>query len=542
MNINDIAQRINYVVVMMMENRSFDHLYGYFPGAVETPYGFCTGSNQYNLQNPAEQSGTPQGPVQVTVSNQRAFNPGHSFSPMMTDLFGPGTQGCLNGAAQPPPPPYFPTQTMCGFISTNHTSDVMTAFEANQLQVLYPLAENFVLCANWFCDSPAETVPNRHFVHAGTNMGWNDTNPVWPAHPNQILPGEAPDIYHAKTLYQSLDEIAGSGINWAMYGFKNFTSRNGTTACSYDSDMYAYTNTTTEPDENARYQAGHRDIGCLESDIANGNLPFYTFIMPSLNYPSDANGNSMHPASDVQYGENYVAHVYNILCSSKIWNETLFIVTFDENGGLYDHIFPPTTVPPDSITYPPSTPQSPLFDYRLLGPRIPTLLVSPWLQNSGVGLPNSIDLNQYQNTSIPRFVQDLFAAKCGGGGQTPFLTQRDLYAPSFAASKFWRSALPGGLPPTITPYPPSGGNSWNWYYPLAKEPSCEGGDGATLLPAPPAGEEPPAKDAVDLVWQYVIHLPGHPDSGKGVARTFASRRELWEYLQERNAAARRYVG
>jgi phospholipase C len=117
---------------------------------------------------------------------------------------------------------------------------------------------------------------------------------------------------------------------------------------------------------------------------------------------------SMHPNSDIRPGENYLAAVYKTLRNSPCWNDTLLIVTFDENGGLYDHVAPPATKAPNSKTgseYDQYLGAECTFDFTLLGPRIPALLVSPWLRPG-------IATHQFQNTSVLRLIEDLIGSPC----------------------------------------------------------------------------------------------------------------------------------
>ena len=163
-------------------------------------------------------------------------------------------------------------------------------------------------------------------------------------------------------------------------------------------------------------------IANLFSDFSNGTLPFYSFVMSFSDLGQDT---SMHPNSIVEAGENLLACVYNALRASDYWSNTLLIVNFDENGGLYDHKSVPVASRPDPHApvshWPPgSTAYS--FDFSALGPRTPVLLISPWLQAG-------ICSNQFQNTSILRFLQDLLTPSQPGSW---FLTQRDLNAPSIA--------------------------------------------------------------------------------------------------------------
>jgi phospholipase C len=127
---------------------------------------------------------------------------------------------------------------------------------------------------------------------------------------------------------------------------------------------------------------------------------------------------SMHPNSDIQPGENYLAAVYNALRNSPHWHDTLLIVTFDENGGMYDHVAPPVAVAPNAKVgseWDEYLQANCTFDFTRLGPRIPALLISPWLRRG-------IAKGGYENASILRFIQGLIGA--------PGLTARDADAPS----------------------------------------------------------------------------------------------------------------
>lgn len=527
-----ITQNITNVVVLMMENRSFDHLFGDYPnvnGIHQTP-------PLANYADPSNSSSEAYHPTPVTVKNQNNFNAGHSFGPMIRDIFGPKAEGykVQNGKAQPIYPdgklPSYTPSSMNGFISTNNNAQVMNYFQylpqgdPRRLNVLHTLAENYVLCDNWFCDTPSETVPNRHFIHAATNMGYNESN-LYPGFEPSGEPSKSEQNYYEKnlwnatTIYEQLDTISTqNGItNWAMYGFPQD---------EYDSGMYAYT---------AALPQANRSIFDFPIDVLTGNLPFYTFIMPSLLFgdPShgSANGNSMHPASDVRLGENLIASVYTTLRNSPIWQNTLFIVTFDENGGLYDHVLPPSATPPDSHTYPPYG--ETLFDYTILGPRIPALLISPWLQKGGV------DSTQYQNTSILRFAQDLFAAQnnyTDPTHKTLHITQRDASAKSFADSSCWLSEMRTDCPQSIALYE----GFPNWGTELTDPYGGSSvGDPFTGPQIPGVGKNP-SEAALDFAQSYCSQYPGHPDSGKPLTRTFATHQDLIQYMKERRAAARTF--
>lgn len=631
---SNIINNIKHVVILMMENRSFDHLFGDFPDV----NGIT--DNMYNLADPSDSKSKKYKPYQVNVTAQPNFNPGHAFGAMMPDIFGPyavgytHAGGAFSATGTLSPPPHGPNY-MCGFVYTNPATDangnatVMSYFEyflppvppnppnPDRLNVLHTLAENFVLCDNWFCDTPAMTMPNRNFVHLATNLGYNDFNPssyVAPGHPEG---GEANNLYAAKTIYELLDTALPStaGSNWAMYGFPSD---------EYDSAMFRYTSpgfTQGPPPPN--FVNANRSIFDFPIDVLTGNLPFYTFIMPSLLFGITtvsakwADGNSMHPNGDVRLGENLIASVYNVLRNSPIWNETLLIVTFDENGGTYDHVLPPggpgtpPVTAPDGMNYlgwfiqtleggrfelhwgngdpsvgngtyttggtwtdgvtsgtisgatnttpiiiTSSTPLPPdrsqvtisgvqgntaanspvLFDYSMLGPRIPALLISPWVQNTICG-------DQLQNTSILRFVEDLAAAQ---SGQTvPPLTQRDAAAPSFETSNIWAPSPRTDCPETIALYP----GFPNWGTALTDPHGDSVGTGPYIPPSPPDGQGSTydtdgfvaeLSAAYQFAKEYCAYYPGHTDSGQPLSRKFRSLRDLRDYMTERRRAARRY--
>lgn len=114
------------------------------------------------------------------------------------------------------------------------------------------------------------------------------------------------------------------------------------------------------------------------SDAAAGTLPDFSFIEPSC---CGQGTTSMHPTGLISDGENLIKNVYSALRTSPCWNQTLFILTFDETGGFHDHVPPPLAPRPDSLTYTEVAPNGEdyTFSFDRLGGRVPTLLISPWV-------------------------------------------------------------------------------------------------------------------------------------------------------------------
>jgi phospholipase C len=159
-------------------------------------------------------------------------------------------------------------------------------------------------------------------------------------------------------------------------------------------------------------------------DAAQGNLPSYSFIEPRY-FPSPKYGpeNDNHPAyqpdieggpSNVLQGEQLIHQVYEALRQGKNWENTLFILTFDEHGGCYDHVPPPTAVSPDNVVIPTSAgPDGSGFTFNRLGVRVPTILVSPFIEEG------TVIQSVFDHTSIIKTVLNCFGLKDKAGESSP---------------------------------------------------------------------------------------------------------------------------
>ena len=426
---------IKHVVVLMFENRSFDHVFGALPGVEGVlDSGGKVKPSLFNVPDPTRQPWPDNVPVQPTgigLQDQATLIPhdfNHDFCDgMMPDLFGPGTTGYTEGKPIHAPAFTYP-ETNSGFISSlyypptkaSHSSlppvpelpyptgpSAMTYFSLGELPVLHSLAREFVVCDNWFCDMPGHTLPNRVFMHCAQtdNLGIADDDQ-----------GHC----HAKTIFQLIEE---QGKSWKIYAPCLLT------------DSRFLTQIKDDPRGNIPIQQFAEDIQSSEA------MPFYSFLM-CWSGNTQVTDSSMHPASFMEPGENYLAAVYNALCTSPVWNETLLIVIFDENGGIYDHVPPPTAVSPKPGEKVHSDYHNihAEFDFTVLGPRIPVILISPWLSPG-------VESTQYQNTSILRFLAD----KATPVPLQLFLTERDKKANSIARA-FDQFGLPE--PRTKSPVAP----------------------------------------------------------------------------------------
>lgn len=211
----------------------------------------------------------------------------------------------------------------------------MGVFPPAMLPVLSGLARGFAVCDHWFGSVPTETLPNRAFACAGTSQGHMD---------------DSTKKFTSPSIFGSLSK---SQLDWAIYGYTSpaLTRLN-------------FPDTTNAP-------ASHFGLfSDFRAAAAKGALPSYVFLEPSWG----ASGNSQHPNYSVALGEQLIFDMYTALRSGPGWNQTLLILTYDEHGGCYDHVAPPTgAVPPDALAGEFG------FDFTRLGPRVPAVLVSPWI-------------------------------------------------------------------------------------------------------------------------------------------------------------------
>jgi phospholipase C len=347
-------QGIARFVVLMLENRSFDHLFGYLKAANPKVMGL-TGSES-NRKDP-NSPGDPPIKVSRASSFVMTFDPGHEYYDGQIQLYGPlkPADPSLPPIANPPRDP----APMTGFIASatqavdfsGDENRVMECFQPDQLPVLTTLANEFALFNFWYSSLPGPTWPNRFFVHAATSGGLTDS----PSN-GQILEGFS---FQNGTIYQRLK---AAGKRWCIY-HDGLPQTAGISALRDE-----YINPLTR---NFQHIAGFFE------DVKKGALADYSFIEPRYDTGNNyVAGNSMHPLNDITQGEDLVKRVYEALRNSPCWADTMLIITFDEHGGFYDHQSPAATVPTgDDSKY-----ANPVhsFPFDSLGVRVPALAVSAY--------------------------------------------------------------------------------------------------------------------------------------------------------------------
>ena len=388
--------QIAHVVVVMMENRSFDNLAGWLyrdahnhpprniPTTAEPTYKGLEVNRYWNpvrkqdVNLPDDQ--VPETKRAYVTDRASSFtvpnpDPHEQFRYMNYQLFGTETP-----KAETKPSMKGFVVDYAGAIAENQSKGVtpktiMQCYAHDQVPVLSALAKNYAICDRWFASAPCQTWPNRGFMHAGTSCGRvnnldKDTDDFTPPDPF---------YYDTKTIFNVLHEV---GITWRVYTDSFLPSL---TRYQFITQLY-----------NPLLDGHFRGFETFKNDCALGLLPAYSFLEPGfLDRKNDD-----HPPHDLQRGERFLYEVWKAVSTSPAWQNTLLIVTFDEHGGCYDHVPPPwTAVNPDT-----STPQKP-FGFNRFGVRVPTILVSPWIEPGTVFRSGSDD-KEFDHTSILATLRD----------------------------------------------------------------------------------------------------------------------------------------
>lgn len=357
--------RIRHVILLMLENRSFDQMIGSVSEVKPTLDGINPtqprsnpdpSSNEPITQEPNASYRLPDN-VDIShepanVDRQLAFNKdAPPLSGFVSD-FRQGKWGGNDDVAQQVMD-YFP-------IGKNA--------EADRLPALQGLARNFLVCDRWFSSVPGPTWPNRLFALTGTSAGWR-------AMPNGLeIPGP-PYTYDQETVFHRLAD-KGQKVRVYSSGVSNtIILRRMWWHFSWHSDLKHF----------------FEDVA---PDKGETNFPAFALIEPDY-FGDDAS--DQHPPHDVRNGERLIAAVYNALRANKaLWESTLLIVTYDEHGGFFDHVLPRPTVSPDNLS-------EDGFAFDRLGLRVPAVLVSPWL-------PSDVTHTLFDHTSVLRYVCEKWGA------------------------------------------------------------------------------------------------------------------------------------
>ncbi len=387
--------QIEHVFVLMLENRSFDHMLGFSEiGGTDAVDGKPTVINGLSVPAPTNTWKGETFTAGPPAVDPMAADPYHEFSDVLEQL-------CGAGIKYPPGGPY-PAIDHSGFVSNfggvaipgQHPStaapgDVMKCFGKGSLPVLTALAQEFAVCDSWFCSLPGPTWPNRLFALAGSSGGLDHSPTSLEAVDWQTISGfacENGNIFHPR---------AGS-LKWRIYaGNKLFTLAHALKGVHiWDITRYSkFAGDVSNPSYDAQFTWIEPNYGHVTSDYLGGN--------------------SQHPLDGVTGGEALIKSTYEAIRNSPLWESSMLIVTWDEHGGFFDHADVPAAPDPRDIPQVAGANKEG-FVFDIYGPRVPALVVSPLIPR------NIIDHRTYDHTSILATAERLFSV--------PPLTARDAVA------------------------------------------------------------------------------------------------------------------
>ena len=365
---------IKNVVVLMMENRSFAHMLGYLS------------LDPFNRQDVDGQSVDPNWLKTFTnFDNGQAITPFLNLNPhtMPDDYDPPHERSNIAAQIDPRQDNSFP---MNGFVSAipptvSANPDVrklvMSYFGAAQAPMNDFLAKNFTICDRWFCSLPAGTQPNRLMSMSGFSMIDVNTNPL----PDQEL------VY---------DWLNARKISWRVYHQE----------IPFFALMAKWLPSILFSDK-------FRCFEQLESDLRNtppDQLPQVIFVEPTYqDAPHTGNSTDDHAPAGISDGQEFIMEVYKaVTASPAFWKNLVMIIDYDEHGGFFDHVPPPTipTNPPAGASW--SAP------FKSLGVRTPAYIVSPFVQ------PGTVSHNLLDHSSVLKLFGELF----GNGSYSPLVDAR----------------------------------------------------------------------------------------------------------------------
>jgi phospholipase C len=269
------------------------------------------------------------------------------------------------------------TPQMQGFVWNNGVHEVMQTYSPQQLSILNGLARNYAISDAWYCSMPSATDPNRAFAFTGSSLGQlnnfqnGTTYTNWPSNP------------HRQSIWKVL--WSNGCTDWKLYHsveWMNFV---------HTYQLYLE-GTIPSVDKAIAAEATSflQTVDQFKHDAAAGTLPAFSFLEPV--WIAMDGTTSYHPGADPLAGEIALNSIYDAIRNSPKWKETLFIVTFDEHGGVFDHAPPPYAKNP----WPNDVNDG--FRYDIMGVRVPTILVSPWIKEKTVF--RSAETTAYDSTSI----------------------------------------------------------------------------------------------------------------------------------------------
>ena len=349
-------EKLDTIVVLMLENRSFDQMLGYL--------SLARGRREIDGLQPefANEHLGRRHPVHHLPRTRVAEDPDHSAAAVDVQIGDGGMDGFVASCA---------AALRDRGIDDGDPGVVMGYYDGADVPVYDHLAEQFLVCDRWFSSVPGATLPNRLYAMCGRAAGSRDD-----------MPPHVPPIYHQASFVRHLD---AHDVPWRWYSFDPGTLRLADVRYRLGHhDRFAYVSKTGLPWKTVLDVTVSSKVASFLEDAERGTLPPVSWIDPAftnfnpLGFPVGDD----HPPADIKDGQDLVLAVYDALAASPQWERSLLIVTYDEHGGFFDHVPPPPAVDDDPDTF------------GRYGVRVPAIIVSPWVE------PRSVSHELFDHTSI----------------------------------------------------------------------------------------------------------------------------------------------
>ncbi len=312
------------MIIACQENRSFDHYYGFAPFVGR--YGIPPGYSQPNGV------GGTVSPYHFTILTPPDI--GHSWTATHQEW----DQGRMDG-----------------FYATDGI-DCMGYFTGDDLPFYYSLFSNFTLCVNYFCSLLGLTYPNRLYLCSGTSGG-NTTNSI---------------AMGSLTYPMILDVFEQFGISW-----KNYNIGENDRPPISDNALMLFSKWFNDPRQNAT-EKDHYD------DLSQGTFPQVAFITTKFQSGPSPTGLDEHPPANIQDGMNTQKNLITALMDSSYWSSSVYLLTYDEAGGYFEHVAPP------------------ILDAYGAGIRVPMWVISPFAKKA------HLEPTVYEHSSVLKFLELVF--------------------------------------------------------------------------------------------------------------------------------------
>ena len=351
---------VEHVVLLMQENRSFDHYFGTLPGVrgFDDPEAICldTGRSVFHQPDRVHPDGYVL-PFHLDTRTSRA-----QALPSMSHAWEVQHQAWNRGR-------------MDQWLAAHRAADgangpyAMGYYTRQDIPFHYALAETFTICDNYFSSVLGPTIPNRLYWMTGTiDAAATNGGPVIGAPPRQPL---------TWTTYP--ERLEAAGVSWKVY---QETSAYGFDVLSHFAGFQRAEPGDPLHDKGLRAEPG----GTFEDDVRNDRLPAVSWILPR-------GWQSEHPAALPAAGALFVASKINAIAANpEVWAKTVFILNYDENDGLFDHVPPPVPGPGTDGEAVDGLPIGAGF-------RVPCIIVSPWTVGGWVAS------EAFDHTSVLQFLE-----------------------------------------------------------------------------------------------------------------------------------------